>query len=364
MEDDTATMTSVTEDFSLDETDTSSHDIDTSSQITSSDAIEENCALASHSLSQHVTVKQEEAEVSMEVSEQEIASAADEEEPVVHTPNAKPSQHPTHRAQQSSSRCLPWGSGAQIFPQIPDFMSMQGKWYEHECFNHYWRHYHFVSMWCRKHMQTYRTVLNQYNNTLSHMHPHTAAGQSPANNSQATPVFKKPVSKKTVRNRKARRRRKIAKKRNQEAVKSAELTGRDSTLSQLSEDDDGTGETTESAAEGAVKEEDMEITDEMLDFFAHTHRHKQEREALKKSNDGGNEEKHVNIEESEEKNERTESAPAERPGSKRTTEMRLLYGKGAAMIHGMETALQMTFDRNIDVLQPSFWPNMPLRVLF
>ena len=62
--------------------------------------------------------------------------------------------------------------------------------------------------------------------------------------------------------------------------------------------------------------------------------------------------------------ERTAAAPTERPGSKRTSEMRLLYGKGAAMIHGMETALQMNFDRNLDVLQPSLWPNMPFRVIF
>ena len=62
--------------------------------------------------------------------------------------------------------------------------------------------------------------------------------------------------------------------------------------------------------------------------------------------------------------ERTAAAPTERPGSKRTSEMRILYGKGAAMIHGMETALQMNFDRNLDVLQPSLWPNMPFRVIF
>ena len=44
--------------------------------------------------------------------------------------------------------------------------------------------------------------------------------------------------------------------------------------------------------------------------------------------------------------------------------MKILYGKGAAMIHGMETALQMTYDRNVDLKQPKTWPNMPLRVVF
>jgi gem associated protein 8 len=60
----------------------------------------------------------------------------------------------------------------------------------------------------------------------------------------------------------------------------------------------------------------------------------------------------------------TVEAPKERPGAKRTAEMKLLYGKGAPMIHGMETALQMTYDRNVDLKQPKTWPNMPLRVIF
>ena len=45
-------------------------------------------------------------------------------------------------------------------------------------------------------------------------------------------------------------------------------------------------------------------------------------------------------------------------------EMKMLYGKGAAMIHGMETALQMNFDRNLDVRQPKMWPNMPFKIVF
>ena len=60
----------------------------------------------------------------------------------------------------------------------------------------------------------------------------------------------------------------------------------------------------------------------------------------------------------------TTAAPKERPGAKRTSEMKLLYGKGAPMIHGMETALQMTFDRNLDIKEPKVWPNMPLKLVF
>lgn len=60
----------------------------------------------------------------------------------------------------------------------------------------------------------------------------------------------------------------------------------------------------------------------------------------------------------------TVDAPSERPGVRRTAEMTKLYGKGAAMIHGMETAVQMSYDRTMDIRQPKFWPNMPLKIVF
>lgn len=60
----------------------------------------------------------------------------------------------------------------------------------------------------------------------------------------------------------------------------------------------------------------------------------------------------------------TEEAPKERPGVRRTFEMKQLYGIDAAKIHGMETAMQLTFDRNCDRLQPKLWPIMPFKIKF
>ena len=60
----------------------------------------------------------------------------------------------------------------------------------------------------------------------------------------------------------------------------------------------------------------------------------------------------------------TVKPPSERPGVRRTTEMKQLYGAGAAMIHGMETAMQLNFDRNCDLKQPKLWPNLPLTIKF
>jgi len=56
--------------------------------------------------------------------------------------------------------------------------------------------------------------------------------------------------------------------------------------------------------------------------------------------------------------------PSEQLGARRLTEMRELYGSGAAMIHGMETAMQLSFDRNTDRHKPRPWPALPLNIQF
>lgn len=54
--------------------------------------------------------------------------------------------------------------------------------------------------------------------------------------------------------------------------------------------------------------------------------------------------------------------PWERPGERRGAEMKKLYGENAAKILAMETAMQLTFDRNCDLKQPKYWPVIPLKL--
>ena len=56
--------------------------------------------------------------------------------------------------------------------------------------------------------------------------------------------------------------------------------------------------------------------------------------------------------------------PGEQLGARRLSEMQELYGAGAAMIHGMETAMQLSFDRNTDRYKPRPWPALPLNIQF
>ncbi|XP_078322997.1 gem-associated protein 8-like [Crassostrea virginica] len=120
---------------------------------------------------------------------------------------------------------------------------------------------------------------------------------------------------------------------------------------------------------------EMELTDEMVRFFAHSEEHPKKRvnffyclliDASKEIiGQDGKVQKRIEIEEVKaNKKPPTVSAPTERPGVRRTAEMTKLYGKGAAMIHGMETAIQMSYDRTADIQQPKYWPNMPLKIVF
>lgn len=112
---------------------------------------------------------------------------------------------------------------------------------------------------------------------------------------------------------------------------------------------------------------EMEITDEMIAFIEQSEKHKQElRDVRKKDED-------ETTPSSPQKYGAVQNAytgtlqqsclpPRERPGALRTAEMKQLYGNDAAMIHGMETAMQLAFDRNCDLLQPKLWPNIPLNL--
>ncbi|GAB6019470.1 gem (nuclear organelle) associated protein 8 [Chamberlinius hualienensis] len=98
---------------------------------------------------------------------------------------------------------------------------------------------------------------------------------------------------------------------------------------------------------------EMEITDDMLAFLETSDRHRQQLKAEKESLDDDTHEKTA---------EKDLEAPLEHPGIKRSTEMNILYGSKAPMIQAMETATQLSFNRNCDHSQPKYWPNLPLRL--
>ncbi|XP_017289981.1 gem-associated protein 8 [Kryptolebias marmoratus] len=107
----------------------------------------------------------------------------------------------------------------------------------------------------------------------------------------------------------------------------------------------------------------MEISEELRQYFAHTERH---REELKKQQQMEAEEHDSYVPADQDlhgvSSRSSTAPPSERPGERRAAEMKKLYGRDAAKILAMEAAMQLTFDRNCDLKQPKYWPVIPLKL--
>ncbi|XP_019746262.1 gem-associated protein 8 isoform X1 [Hippocampus comes] len=107
----------------------------------------------------------------------------------------------------------------------------------------------------------------------------------------------------------------------------------------------------------------MEISEELRQYFAQTEKH---REELKRQQqlDAKQQDSYVPADQDLRGTSRQASVapPSERPGERRGAEMKKLYGEDAAKILAMEAAMQLTFDRNCDLKQPKYWPVIPLKL--
>ncbi|XP_022254869.1 gem-associated protein 8-like isoform X2 [Limulus polyphemus] len=108
---------------------------------------------------------------------------------------------------------------------------------------------------------------------------------------------------------------------------------------------------------------EMEITEEMIAFFEHSAKHKEEL-TKKKDRRSIEEEQYVSLENMSVTGpfRRSKLPSVTQPSTNRTKEMKELYGKAAPTIHGMETAMQLSFDRFCDTKWPKLWPNIPLKM--
>ncbi|ESO92061.1 hypothetical protein LOTGIDRAFT_233316 [Lottia gigantea] len=288
-----------------------------------------DCELESNSTSADTSLDSESeftcvTETQCEISEDQLNSDS-----VVTSSNTESSTNEPSRSTKVKGR------------EVPDMTSQY--WYTASCFDRYWKHYRRVMTWYGKHLQVYHNLQHRYS-------AHTANNSAP----------NRPKSKK-------KRKRRLQKQRSRKLRVDLSPSNTDRSSTQ-EEKPHGNAEEPMSVEADALGDElveteeyEMEITDEMLEFFAKSQQHRKDRDS--KDNQNGKATEMVNIEDAH-KPFRTVEPPKERPGVRRTAEMKLLYGKGAAMIHGMETALKMSYDRNLDVKQPKVWPNIPLRIVF
>ncbi|KAG8587160.1 hypothetical protein GDO81_005591 [Engystomops pustulosus] len=106
----------------------------------------------------------------------------------------------------------------------------------------------------------------------------------------------------------------------------------------------------------------MEITEELRQYFAETERHREELKRQQQLEDEMHEQYIDAGHDLHIPTKKSTQPPTERPGERRRIEMKKLYGDDAAQIQGMETAMQLNFDRHCDKKQPKYWPIIPLKL--
>ncbi|KAK6642120.1 hypothetical protein RUM44_013843 [Polyplax serrata] len=93
----------------------------------------------------------------------------------------------------------------------------------------------------------------------------------------------------------------------------------------------------------------FEMSDEMIKFFQESFKHKMDLKKEKKQ-----EEDRIEVDKKVMELQFTKL--------RRVSEMKLLYGDDAPKIIGMETAVQLSFNKYCDMKGPKYWPNIPLNL--
>nr|XP_015217242.1 PREDICTED: gem-associated protein 8 [Lepisosteus oculatus]XP_015217243.1 PREDICTED: gem-associated protein 8 [Lepisosteus oculatus]XP_015217244.1 PREDICTED: gem-associated protein 8 [Lepisosteus oculatus] len=216
-------------------------------------------------------------------------------------------------------------------------------WYSHPLYARYWSHYQQAAHWQHKHWQAYRKALE-----AAYCVPYRAEGAAVARRHSSG-------SERESAGPEACPRFPSGGKRGPSASRRAAGTKR----VRCSRDGE---ENSSSDGEVECDVSNMEITEELRQYFAETERHREERR------------KQQQLEEEQQSAyvpadhdlyrvaRRSAQPPRDQPGVRRGIEMKMLYGEDAAKIQGMETAMQLTFDRNCDLKQPKYWPVIPLKL--
>ncbi|XP_051558542.1 gem-associated protein 8 isoform X1 [Myxocyprinus asiaticus] len=206
-------------------------------------------------------------------------------------------------------------------------------WYANPVYSRYWQHYQQAMSWHQRHKWAYRKAMEAgYVQALYSTYPSAIqrysdwhADETWGNSNRASGTDKK---------------------------RENETTDSDVETEEESSD--------ESQIECDVS--NMDISEELRQYFAQTEQHKQE---LKRQQQMEAEQQDSYVLADQDLHRvswHSTLPPSERPGERRTAEMKKLYGKDAAKIQGMETAMQLSFDRNCDRKQPKYWPVIPLNL--
>uniref|UniRef100_A0A2K6PB70 Gem nuclear organelle associated protein 8 n=1 Tax=Rhinopithecus roxellana TaxID=61622 RepID=A0A2K6PB70_RHIRO len=206
-------------------------------------------------------------------------------------------------------------------------------WYPHPVYARYWQHYHQAMAWMQSHHNAYRKAAescfslpwyflpallpqSSYDNQAAYRQSFYDHHDSPCSSSLFRGSGQHPHGSSRIQ----------------------ASTRQDQALSKEEEME------IESDAEVECDLSNVEITEELRQYFADTERHREERRRRQQLDA-----------------KRLDTAPTERPGERRQAEMKRLYWDSAAKIQAMEATVQLSFDTHCDPKQPKYWPAMPLK---
>ncbi|XP_062982466.1 gem-associated protein 8 [Elgaria multicarinata webbii] len=223
-----------------------------------------------------------------------------------------------------------------------------GPWYSQKVYARYWKHYNQAMEWMCRHKMAYRKAMESlYNPSFSPSESH--ASRRYPDWDEGEPLRDGPDYAFT-RSSKARY--------PSRPPHVPPNTRRREATERESETD------TDSEGEGDIEYDlsNMEITEELRQYFEQTEKH---REELRKQQQLEEEHQGMYVEADHDLHQSTSRSaqpPSEKPGERRMAEMKKLYGAGANKIQAMETTMQLGFDRNCDKKQPKYWPIIPLKL--
>ncbi|XP_067848789.1 gem-associated protein 8 [Heptranchias perlo] len=221
---------------------------------------------------------------------------------------------------------------------------MADVWYNHKMYSRFWQHYQQAMWWLQKHRRAYRKAVESLECSPWYDTEPTASRFADWHNSSSC----------------SSRRAQQDESRRWQCPRSSENEEAD-----LKDDTDLNSDTegeTDSESEIECDVSNVEITEELRQYFEQTEKH---REELKRQQQYDDEQQAMYVladRDFHNTSGRTVQPPAERPGERRIVEMKRLYGDDAAKIQGMETAMQLSFDRKCDKKQPKYWPVIPLKL--
>uniref|UniRef100_A0A8D0L3D0 Gem nuclear organelle associated protein 8 n=1 Tax=Sphenodon punctatus TaxID=8508 RepID=A0A8D0L3D0_SPHPU len=215
-------------------------------------------------------------------------------------------------------------------------------WYSHQVYAKYWKHYNQAMHWMYRHKSAYRKAMETFYHVPwypSEAHPTSHYPDWDGGNpSGAESAY-------------------IPSRRSQYPAWPPNYSS-----SRNMDEDSEMEEESESEEEIECDLSNMEITEELRQYFAQTERH---REELRKQQELEAEHQDMYVEADHDlylTAGRSAQPPTDKPGERRMAEMKKLYGVGAAKIQAMETTMQLNFDKNCDKKQPKYWPVIPLKL--